>query len=43
MIIEGHAYGTGASLWGDIPYSEAGNSEIEDPVLIHKFKFMHRP
>ena len=33
MIIEGHAYGTGASLWGDIPYSEAGNSEIEDPVF----------
>tara|TARA_B100000768_G_scaffold176928_1_gene190413 strand:- start:87 stop:1508 length:1422 start_codon:yes stop_codon:yes gene_type:complete len=33
MIIEGHAFGTGASLWGGIPYSEAGNSEIDDPVF----------
>ena len=33
QIIEGHAFGTAASLWGDIPYSEAGNSEIEDPVF----------
>ena len=33
MITEGHAFGTGASLWGDIPYSEAGNSEIEDPIF----------
>ena len=33
MIIQGHAFGTGASLWGDIPYSEAGNSEIEDPIF----------
>ena len=32
-IIEAHAFGTGASLWGDIPYSEAGNSEIEDPIF----------
>ena len=33
QIIEGHAFGTGASLWGDIPYSEAGNPEIEDPIF----------
>ena len=33
MIIQGHAFGTGASLWGGIPYSEAGNSEIEDPIF----------
>lgn len=32
-IIEAHAFGTGASLWGDIPYSEAGVSEIEDPIF----------
>ena len=32
-IIEGHAFGTAASLWGSIPYSEAGNPEIEDPVF----------
>ena len=32
-IIEGHAVGTGASLWGDIPYSEAGNPEISDPIF----------
>ena len=33
QIIEGHAFGTAASLWGGIPYSEAGNPEIEDPVF----------
>ena len=33
MIIEAHAFGTAASLWGDIPYSEAGDSTIEDPVF----------
>ena len=33
QIIEGHAFGTAASLWGAIPYSEAGNPEIEDPVF----------
>lgn len=33
MIIEAHAFGTAASLWGDIPYSEAGNPDIEDPVF----------
>jgi hypothetical protein len=32
-IIEGHAFGTGASLFGDIPFSEAGNIEISDPVF----------
>jgi hypothetical protein len=32
-IIEGHAFGTAASLWGGIPYSEAGNPEIEDPAF----------
>ena len=32
MIIQGHAFGTAASLWGDIPFSEAGNPEIEDPI-----------
>ncbi|MGC6503204.1 MAG: SusD/RagB family nutrient-binding outer membrane lipoprotein [Flavobacteriaceae bacterium] len=33
MIIEAHAFGTAASLWGDVPYSEAGNPDIEDPVF----------
>lgn len=33
MIVEAHAFGTAASLWGDIPYSEAGNPEIEDPAF----------
>lgn len=32
-IIEGHAIGTGASLWGDIPFSEAGNPDISDPIF----------
>ena len=32
-IIEGHAFGTATSLWGGIPYSEAGNPEIEDPTF----------
>lgn len=32
-VIEAHAVGTGASLFGDIPYSEAGNPEISDPVF----------
>ena len=30
-IVEGHALGTSASLYGDIPYTEAGNPEISDP------------
>ena len=33
QIIEGHAFGTAASLWGGIPYSESGNPEIEDPIF----------
>jgi hypothetical protein len=33
QIVEAHAAGTAASLWGDIPYSEAANSEISDPVF----------
>ena len=32
-VIEAHAVGTGASLFGDIPYSEAGNLEISDPIF----------
>ena len=32
-VIEAHALGTGASLFGDIPYSEAGNLEISDPIF----------
>ena len=32
-IMEGHAFGTAASLWGGIPYSEAGNPEISDPIF----------
>ncbi len=32
-IIEGHALGTGASLFGDIPFSESGNPEISDPIF----------
>ena len=32
-VMEGHAFGTAASLWGAIPYSEAGNPEISDPVF----------
>ena len=32
-VIEAHAVGTGASLFGDIPYSEANNLEISDPVF----------
>jgi hypothetical protein len=31
MVIEAHAVGTAASLFGDIPYSEAGNPDIADP------------
>ena len=33
MVVEAHAFGTAASLFGDIPYSEAGNSEIQDPAF----------
>ena len=31
MILEAHAVGTAASLFGDIPYSQAANLEISDP------------
>jgi len=33
QIVEGHAAGTAASLWGDIPYSESANPDISDPVF----------
>lgn len=33
MVVEAHAFGTAASLFGDIPYSEARNSEIQDPAF----------
>lgn len=32
-VVQAHAFGTAASLFGDVPYSEAGNSEISDPVF----------
>jgi hypothetical protein len=32
-VIEAHAVGTAASLFGDIPFSESGNPEISDPVF----------
>ncbi len=31
MVVEAHAVGTGASLFGDIPYAEVNNSEIDNP------------
>ena len=33
QIVEAHAAGTAASIWGDIPYTEAANPEISDPVF----------
>lgn len=30
-VVEAHAVGTGASLWGSIPYSESANPDISDP------------
>jgi hypothetical protein len=33
QIVEAHAVGTAASIWGDIPYAEAANPEISDPVF----------
>lgn len=30
-VVEAHAVGTAASLFGDIPYSETGNPEVSDP------------
>ena len=32
-VVEAHAIGTAASLFGDIPYSEAVNAEISDPAF----------
>lgn len=32
-VVQAHAFGTAASLFGDVPYSEAGNPEISDPVF----------
>ena len=32
-IHEAYLFGMGASLWGDIPYSEAANVEIDAPIL----------
>ncbi len=32
-VIEAHAFGTAASLYGNIPYSEAGDVTISDPVF----------
>ncbi|MDG1652349.1 MAG: SusD/RagB family nutrient-binding outer membrane lipoprotein [Flavobacteriaceae bacterium] len=33
QIVEAYAAGTAASLWGDIPYTEAANPEISDPIF----------
>src|SRR5210317_1200575 len=33
QIVEAHAAGTAASIWGDIPYTEAANPEISDPTF----------
>lgn len=33
QIVEAHAAGTAAAIWGDIPYSEAANPEISDPIF----------
>lgn len=32
-VLEAHAVGTATSIWGDIPYSEAVNPAISDPVF----------
>jgi len=32
-VVEAHAIGTGASLWGNIPYSESNNIDVSDPVF----------
>ncbi len=39
MIIQGHAFGTAASLWRRYTLSEAGNPQISDPVLTDKYQF----
>lgn len=33
QVLEALQIGTAASFWGDVPYSEAGNPDIETPVL----------
>ncbi len=33
QIVEAHAAGTAASIWGDIPYTESANPEISDPIF----------
>jgi hypothetical protein len=33
QIVEAHAAGTAASIWGDIPYTETGNPDISDPAF----------
>lgn len=33
QVLEAMAYGTSASLYGDIPFDEAGNIEIENPAF----------
>ena len=33
MVVEAHAFGSAASIFGDIPYGEAGNPEIQDPAF----------
>jgi len=32
-IVQAHAFGTAASLFGDVPFSEAGDPDISDPVF----------
>jgi predicted transcriptional regulator len=32
-VLEANAVGTATSIWGDIPYSEAVNPAISDPVF----------
>lgn len=32
-VLEAHAIGTAASLFGDIPYSQINNDEVDDPVF----------
>lgn len=32
-VVEAHAIGTAASLFGDVPYSQINDPEIEDPVF----------
>lgn len=32
-VVQAHAFGTAASLFGDVPFSEAGDPDISDPVF----------